>query len=104
MNLFDATLELARKVTTVRVGTTTAVTTTSLTDTNAALSVGEYKGGSFWMLTGTGAGGSRKITQQTESKITWVTALTIQTGKDYAIANADYPMDLLRQAINEPIH
>jgi len=98
--LFDLTLRLARKAGTVRTGTATGGAATYLTDSNLS-GLGEWAGGTLWILSGTYAGNSRAILTNPKDKVTF-DALdgAIVAGVRYAIVDKHAPLDILQGAVS----
>lgn len=71
-------------------GLATAGTTTTLTDSRANWEVNEWVGKWVWITSGTGEGQIRKISANTATQLTWVTAGTAPTTTSrYAIEGYD---------------
>lgn len=98
-NLFDLTLRLARKVTTVRQSVATGGAADSLTD-SAMSGLGEWVNGTIWILSGTHAGKSRAILSNPKDKVTFTTlGSTLAGSEKYAIADKHAPLDVLKGAV-----
>lgn len=105
MNLFDATLALAKTTTRVRYSTiTNGIDKLSLTDTGLNAPDDYYTGGTIWFTSGDNADNSRKINDwdNTTNIMSWLTALTnnTATGDKYAISPYDWTRDELITSIN----
>ena len=102
MNLFTASLELARRLTTTREGAATATATTYIDDTTKAIGVDEYNDGTIWIDDTTQR--MLAITDTTATRITFAALAGAPTaGVRYAIANRDYPLDVLTAGINAAV-
>lgn len=97
--LFDLTLRLARKVTTVRNSTATDGDATSLTDSKMS-GLGEWIGGTIWILDGTYSGFARSILENPRDKVEFDTLGGALAGTErYAIADKHAPLDILKGAV-----
>lgn len=98
MNLFTATLELARVLADIREGNATAVAATSITDSSSAFANGLYQGGTLWLHD------TPPVTKVIElsggDKITFASGTVPTASVRYSVSRKDYPLDMLRQSIN----
>jgi hypothetical protein len=103
--LFDQTLAIARKLAAMREGVATGGSTTTLENTNAEYTNGQYRSGTLWILSGGNSGKSRTVTDHAANKFTFVSlgATAIVAGVRYAVADKDYPLDVLIQGVNEAL-
>jgi hypothetical protein len=102
MNLFDALLDLARRLTTTREGTATAVNVAYIDDTTKTLGVDEYKAGTLFLKAATPK--TLTITANTANRVSFATQPAAPAaGVGYAIINRDYPLDVLMSAVNASI-
>lgn len=103
--LFDATLLLARALTILRTSTSDSVgTSTTLIDSNRGGNSDDWEGGTLWHLDVS----EYKIIDSYDPKtgtFTLRSALADATtsGDNYAVADAEYPIDLLEDAINSEL-
>src|SRR3990172_2711037 len=102
--LFDAAFRLAGFMVPLWESDATAQANNSLTDALAAFSADQV-GGTLWMLTGSLAGTSIKVTSKTSATaLAFATqAANIAVGDHYALSNSDYPIGNLRRAVNEAV-
>ena len=102
--LFDATFRLAGFMVPLWESDATAQANNSLTDALAAFSADQV-GRTLWMLTGSLAGTSIKVTSKTSATaLAFATqAANIAVGDHYALSNSDYPIGNLRRAVNEAV-
>ncbi len=101
--LFDATLALARILTTVAEGVATGGSVTEMIDKLRDEPDEHYTGGTLWQKAGNNIGVSAKVLEfhNETGTITVATQSGANAATDtYAVASADYPRDLLIQAIN----
>lgn len=104
MKLFDATLDLARFVGTVFKSTATGGSTTSLVDTSMREANSFYDGGTIWILSGTNAGNYRKINKHVSKELFFdALGASITSGVRYAVADATFPLNLLKEAVNQSL-
>ena len=104
--LAGATLALSKKITFTWEGTATGGSATTLIDTaiDASLPNDYFNGGTIWILSGNNIGKCAVITNYDNATYTFTFAtmtLLNASGNRYAVANKDYPLYLLKQAINE---
>ncbi|MEN6571405.1 MAG: hypothetical protein ABFD24_06155 [Anaerolineaceae bacterium] len=101
MKLADATLDLARYIEEVTPSAATGGSTTTIAD-NTITIPNEYIGGSYWILSGTNAGKCGAIKNISGNAIVLDVTLpnAIVAGDKFAIAVKDFPLKLLRMAIN----
>lgn len=100
--LFDMTLRIASKTKYVLHRIATGGSTTSLEDSTFQ-GIGDYAGGTIFILSGDYAGTSREVLSAERNKLVWATALTgnIVVGVRYAIVDKTYPRDMVMTAVNQ---
>jgi hypothetical protein len=101
MTLFEALLDLARRLTTTREGNATAVATTYIEDSNKAFGVDEYNNGTLFLKDTTPR--FLTVTDTTAVRLTFATTTAPAAGVGYAVVNRDYPLDVLLGAINAAV-
>lgn len=99
--LVQVMLEVARTIGFVYEGTSTSVTTSSLTDTGLEVAADHYVGGTLWILSGTQQNGQCVKVRTHDGNTVTFTALsgTFTTNVSYALATADYTKLQLKQAV-----
>lgn len=97
----DALLEAARHMGAIREGIATGGSTTTLEDTLMNEPAANFAGGTLWMLSGDNDGLCDIVSQYNEGVATIETTLStaIAAGDEYAIADAEYPKQKLKQAV-----
>lgn len=102
MNLFTATRDLAKRIGVTREGSATGVNVAYIDDSNKAFGVDEFNAGTLWLDDTTPK--MLTVTDTTATRISFATQASAPTaGVRYTIANRDYPLDQLTQAINAAI-
>lgn len=102
MTLFEALLDLARRLTMVREGTATAVAATSITDSSKQFANGELIEGTLYLIETTPR--AVRITGNAGDKINFASLSPAPgAGVSYAVASPDYPLDVLIQSINAAV-
>ena len=102
MILFQALLELARRITTTREGNATAVNVAYIDDSNKAFGVDEYNNGTIFLKDT--APKWLAIVDTTATRISFATqAGAPSAAVGYMVINRDYPVDLLLGGINAAI-
>jgi hypothetical protein len=101
MKLADATLDLAKHIEEVTPSVATGGSTTTIIDSTITIP-NEYIGGSYWILSGANAGKCGAIKNVSGGAVTLDVALpgAVVAGDQYAIAVKDFPLKLLRMAVN----
>lgn len=99
--LLKAMLETARLMGTVREGTATGGSTTTLIDTLLDEPGDYFSKGTVWILSGANSGACKVVSTYQENTLAWSSALTgaIAAGVSYAVANPEYPKWKLAQAV-----
>jgi len=103
--LFDVTLEVARALGELKTGTTdSAGTTTTAIDSNIGGDDDDWNGGTFWHIDDSEFSEISDYASSTGT-ITILDALTAATaeGDRYAIADKEYPLDRITDAINQEL-
>lgn len=109
--LFSATLALARKLGVARISTATGGTTTTLLDTSRTEGDDAWNGGTIWLITDVGGAGAAPEGEwatvsnfaNTGGVFTVSTMTAPGAGDTYAYAAARYPLDVLKNAINNEL-
>jgi len=101
MKLAEATLDLAKYIEEVTPSVATGGSTTTIIDSTITIP-NEYIGGSYWILSGANAGKCGAIKNISGGTIILDVTLpgAVVAGDQYAIAVKDFPLKLLRMAIN----
>lgn len=94
-------LDVARLMGTVREGTATGGSTTTLIDTRLDEPADYYTKGTLWMLTGVNEGLCAVINTFSENTISLADTLAaaIVAGNEYAVATLEYPKHKLKQSV-----
>lgn len=98
--LVEVMLEVARTMGSVFEGTATGGSTTSLIDTGLETIADHFLNGTLWILSGDQSGDCVLVKTHDGNTVTFATAShAIAAGVTYALANADYPKYLIKQAV-----
>jgi hypothetical protein len=94
-------LDAVKLVSTVRESTATGGTTTTIADTKLTEQAGTYTGGTAWILSGTYSGQTVVVKTHGQNSLTLDSTLAgaIIAGVEYAVADAAFPMWMLKQSI-----
>lgn len=93
-------LDVARTMGLIYEGTATGGSTTTLEDTGLEYHADYYSGGTIWITSGGNIGVCEKVKTHNGNTMSFDTMDTaIVSGVTYAIANADYPKQQLKQAV-----
>jgi hypothetical protein len=103
--LASATLDTAKLITRVRIGTATGGSTTTLVDTARTEPADHWNEGVIWFLSGNNSGKSARITDYASGgTFTFATQSgACAAGDRYAAIPGDYPQDVLRWAVNQAL-
>lgn len=104
MNLFEATLDLARFVGDVYRGSASGGSTNTLNDSVNPHRDGYYDGGTLWVITGPSAGKVVVISSYSSKtfKFSGLSA-AIASGNQYAAIPKSFPLNILKDAINQAL-
>ena len=109
--MFDATLQLANKLSVLRVSTATGGTTSTLLDTKRTESDDAYNGGTIWLITdvdGASAAPENEwpvVTNFANTGGVFTAEFTVApaNGDTYGCATGDFPLDVLISSINDEL-